>query len=74
MLPVEAVRFVPERMALHGFDELPVGIAHALRASGLPDIHADPFDRLLVAQSQIDDLPLITSDPAIERYDVDVIW
>jgi PIN domain nuclease of toxin-antitoxin system len=42
--------------------------------AALPPIHDDPFDRLLVAQAQLEGLPIITADPAIGRYDVDVIW
>jgi PIN domain nuclease of toxin-antitoxin system len=37
-------------------------------------IHRDPWDRLLVAQAQIENLPIITAEPAIGQYDVDVIW
>jgi PIN domain nuclease of toxin-antitoxin system len=37
-------------------------------------IHRDPWDRLLVAQAQIENLPIITAEPVIEQYDVDVIW
>lgn len=37
-------------------------------------IHGDPFDRMLVAQAQIEGLPILTADPAILRYDVETIW
>ena len=56
------------------FGVLPVEQAHALRAGSLPMIHRDPWDRLLVAQAQIENLPIITAEPVIEQYDVDVIW
>jgi len=49
-------------------------LEHAVGVAGLPPIHRDPFDRLLVAQAQVEGIPIITSDPAIARYDVDVIW
>jgi PIN domain nuclease of toxin-antitoxin system len=42
--------------------------------SHLPAIHRDPFHRLLVAQAQLERLPILTSDPNIARYDVEVIW
>ena len=53
----------------------PLGIehAHTLRVAELPDHHNDPFDRLLVAQAQILDLPIVTADAQIAAYDVDVI-
>jgi PIN domain nuclease of toxin-antitoxin system len=66
--------WVPERIARYGFSALPVELAHALGVAGLPPIHRDPFDRLLVAQAQVEGIPIVTSDPAISRYDIDVIW
>lgn len=67
-------QWVPERILRYGFSSLPVGLAHALRAGRLPPIHRDPFDRLLVAQAQVEGIPIVTSDPSIAQYDVDVIW
>ncbi|MEX1184403.1 MAG: type II toxin-antitoxin system VapC family toxin [Gemmatimonadota bacterium] len=46
---------------------------HTLRAGKLPPHHRDPFDRLLIAQAQIEGLPIMTADPAFARYDVDLI-
>ena len=66
--------YVPKRMTLFGFQALPVAIQHALRVGELPSIHNDPFDRMLVSQAQIERLPILTSDPNIARYDVEVIW
>ena len=58
------------RLLAHGFDELAVSIAHAARATTLPPLHGDPFDRLLIAQALEEGLMLVTSDQAILRYDV----
>ena len=66
--------WVPERIARYRFSALPVELAHALRAGRLPLIHRDPFDRLLVAQAQVEGIPIVTSDPSIARYAVEVIW
>ncbi len=73
-LPAPAERYVPDRIGRHRFQRLPVDLAHALRAGSLPDIHRDPWDRLLVAQAQLESMPIITADPAIGGYDVEVIW
>ena len=73
-LPEPAQAYVPSRIAANGFRELQVTVQHALCAGSLPNIHRDPFDRLLVAQAQVETIPIVTSDPAISRYDVDVIW
>jgi PIN domain nuclease of toxin-antitoxin system len=73
-IPEEPVRFVPSRMQLHGFQPLPIQIHHATRVYGLPMYHMDPFDRLLIAQSQTENMPLISMDTTIRDYDLEVIW
>ncbi len=49
---------------------LPIGLDHAIRAANLPRHHADPFDRLLIAQAQLEGLTMVTSDSIIPRYGV----
>lgn len=73
-LPQPPDAYVPSRIAAEGFQTLAIEVVHALRAGRLPMIHRDPFDRLLIAQAQIEGLPIITADPAIGRYDVETIW
>lgn len=53
---------------------LPVHLSHALRVHALPDHHRDPFDRLLVAQAIVEEMPLLSADPRIARYPVEVVW
>lgn len=55
------------------FEPLPVSPAHAEQAGGLSPHHRDPFDRMLVAQAQIEDLRIVTRDPAFDAYDVPVL-
>ena len=66
--------FVTKHVAVNGFQVLPVHFRHALRVSTLPDHHADPFDRILVAQAQIENLVLVSGDAQIARYRVTVAW
>lgn len=73
-LPDPVERYVPERLRDHGFDLLPIELLHTFRAGALPQIHRDPFDRMLIAQAQIEGVPILTADPAISRYDVETIW
>ena len=73
-LPETPDQYVARRLALHRFMALPVQLSHALQVYALPDIHQDPFDRLLVVQSTMEGLPLLSADADIARYDVDVIW
>ncbi len=58
----------------NGFTVLPVDLPHALAVDTLPLHHRDPFDRLLIAQAMVEDLPVITGDRAFAAYDVDIIW
>jgi PIN domain nuclease of toxin-antitoxin system len=53
-----------------GFERLAIGFAHAELAAALPPHHADPFDRMLVAQARIEGLTLVTGDRRLERYEV----
>jgi PIN domain nuclease of toxin-antitoxin system len=73
-LPEQPRPYVLSRMAANDFHELPITVEHCLRTADLPPIHRDPFDRLLVAQAREEDIPLVTGDPAITRYDVETIW
>lgn len=73
-LPDAPEAYIQSRLAANGFGSLAVKLSHALRAGTLPSIHRDPFDRMLVAQAQIEGLPILTADPAISRYDVETIW
>jgi PIN domain nuclease of toxin-antitoxin system len=58
----------------HRFTRLPLEVAHTSRVIGLPWIHRDPFDRMLVAQAQVEGLVLVTNDGKIAAYDVETLW
>jgi PIN domain nuclease of toxin-antitoxin system len=57
-----------------GVELLPVTARHADLVASLPLHHRDPFDRLLVAQATAENIPLVTNDESLRRYDVEVIW
>ena len=61
-------------VAVDEFTELPVSLAHTELLQQLPPHHADPFDRLLVAQAIVENATLVTHDRAIEPYGTPVIW
>ena len=67
---LQAPADLAERIRDGGFRELPITARHAITAGRLPLIHRDPFDRMLVAQAQCDDLTLATRDAEIRKYDV----
>jgi len=52
----------------NGYRELPITSEHAVAIDGLPPIHKDPFDRLLVAQATVEGIALLTADPLVARY------
>lgn len=72
-LPEPPADYVPERMRLTGVVPLPVEHAHALRVADLPQHHSDPFDRLIVAQAQLLGVPIVTADPQLDAYEVEII-
>ncbi len=61
-------------MAANPIQGLPIQLSHAVHVYNLPVHHRDPFDRMLVAQSQLEGLPILTDDPRIYKYPVKVIW
>lgn len=73
-LPQAVETFVPEQMQLNGIGQLAIEVRHAARVQGLPPHHADPFDRLLVAQALTEGLPILSADPAFDAYGVQRIW
>jgi PIN domain nuclease of toxin-antitoxin system len=68
-MPIE----MTEAGARASFVELPVTWAHGTAAASLPRLHGDPFDRMLVAQAQVENLVLVTRDPLVLQYDVPTI-
>jgi PIN domain nuclease of toxin-antitoxin system len=74
ILPENPEHYVSKRMASHHFLPMPIQLSHALHIFYLPNLHQDPFDRLLIAQSQLEGIPLLSNDSELSRSDVEVIW
>lgn len=66
-MPVDADS-AREEFTRAGFEELPIAWAHVCRVGALPDLHRDPFDRLLVAQALVEPLTLLTHDALVASY------
>ncbi|MGA2213335.1 MAG: type II toxin-antitoxin system VapC family toxin [Bryobacteraceae bacterium] len=73
-LPAAIAMYIPARLNHYRIGALPVTLEHALAASTLPAYHRDPFDRMLVAQGQVERLPIVTHDPQLRQYAVETIW
>jgi PIN domain nuclease of toxin-antitoxin system len=73
-LPLRPIEYVLSRMETSGTSPLPIQHSHALHAGSLPRHHEDPFDRLLIAQAQLENVPILTADRQFEAYEVELLW
>lgn len=73
-LPEPPDQYVARRLVQHRFIALPIRLSHALQVYTLPEFHRDPFDRLLIVQSQMEAMPLLSVDAEVARYNVEFIW
>lgn len=71
---LEAPDDLPQRVEDLGFELLGITVEHTWHVRTLPHHHRDPFDRLLIAQAQVEQLSVVTADPVFADYDVTVIW
>lgn len=65
---------IPREIHANRFTLLPVSIEHTVVVSSLPYHHRDPFDRMLIAQSLVDNLPVVSVDSQFDAYGVNRIW
>ena len=70
----DIARDIGAAIAGQGFEELSVTVADAARAGALPDIHRDPFDRMLTAQALLRDLVLVSNESLFDRYGARRLW
>lgn len=70
---LESSRDVAEAVVESGFEELPLRLSHSTTLRTLPPHHADPFDRMLLAQAISEGLTLVSRDRMLERYDLKVL-
>ena len=73
-LPAPIGVFLEEQLSATRTTVLEIRVEHAVRVEQLPLHHRDPFDRLLVAQAQFENLPLLTCDKCFDAYDLERIW
>jgi PIN domain nuclease of toxin-antitoxin system len=73
-IPDPADHFVTSQLEANAFQALSITVRHTLGLASLPDLHRDPFDRMLVAQAIAEELTLVTGDRAVRAYPVPTIW
>ena len=71
-LPFEDL--IPEQMRLNGIQLLGIEVEHVTPVTTLPFHHRDPFDRLLVAQAMVEQMPIVSTDPAFDAYPIERLW
>lgn len=73
-LPLPLDQMVEDQISQNRVQLLPIIRQHVYALSSLPDLHKDPFDRILIAQARFEELTLITIDPHIAQYPVNTVW
>lgn len=66
--------FIRRGIEANGFVILPITIKQTAAVSTMPFHHRDPFDRLLVAQALVEDIPLVSADPTLDAYGIKRLW
>ncbi len=65
---------IPEQMRLNGVELLQIEMAHVVVVARLPFHHRDPFDRLLIAQAMVEQIPIVSGDPTFDLYHIRRLW
>jgi len=73
-LPIPTGPYIVKKLVENRIETLPVSRDHVLKVETLPMHHNDPFDRMLIAQSLEEHIPVVTADRVFARYPVEVIW
>lgn len=66
--------FFPKQLIINDIGILPIAVSHLHRVNTLNFFHRDPFDRLIIAQSLVEKMPLISKDTEFKAYGVDLVW
>jgi PIN domain nuclease of toxin-antitoxin system len=73
-LPELPTQFIQSCLSVNRFENMAIDLPHVLQINTLPDHHKDPFDRILIAQAQVENIPILTVDRLIVQYPVQTIW
>ncbi|MBI3650108.1 MAG: type II toxin-antitoxin system VapC family toxin [Acidobacteria bacterium] len=74
MLPQSYNKFIAQQLKVNSIDKLPIRLSHLTMVSTLPLHHRDPFDRMIIAQAIVENLPLVSADTAFDSYPIKRLW
>jgi PIN domain nuclease of toxin-antitoxin system len=72
-LPKPTAEFLAKQAEKNQITILPVRLAHLAELEQLPPVHRDPFDRMIAAQARAERLPILSADPVMKQYDVEIL-
>lgn len=67
-------RFILNELQENGIEQMPISFQHIMKVRSLPFHHRDPFDRLLIAQALIEEVPILSNDTALDLYAIKRMW
>ncbi len=67
-------QLIPAQLQINDIAMLPIEVPHLAQVATLPLHHRDPFDRLIIAQSMVENLPILSRDSAFDDYDIERLW
>jgi PIN domain nuclease of toxin-antitoxin system len=73
-IPENLERFISDQLSRNAIQSLPIYLSHVLHTRTLPEHHRDPFDRILISQAILEEIPLLSADHRISHYPVEVVW
>ena len=66
--------FIPQQLTVNDVEVLPISLPHLAAVSVLPRHHRDPFDRMLIAQAQVERVAIVSVDPLLDAYPIQRLW
>jgi PIN domain nuclease of toxin-antitoxin system len=73
-IPAPLDSFIPEQLRINRISLLPIELKHLFEVTRIPLHHRDPFDRMIIAQAIVEGLPVLSADPAFDKYPIQRLW
>lgn len=73
-LSIPLDELIESQQQINEIEILPVHLAHVLMLDNLPPHHKDPFDRIIISQAKVEDIVIVSADPVLAKYDIEIVW